>query len=135
MRKIFIQVQLPFSGSLISQNVEAHIPLETTFALAIQRGETGNNQHKIYMANVKPTRICSMRICPTQTIFHWLMLGLALGHWGSCWVCQGPLVGSGDLGVGLERLFRYLHVGITNANCSRWVGPQRGQLRDSYALQ
>ena len=55
-------------------------PYSTAFTLAIQREETRNKQHEIYMANVKPTRNC-----PTQTIFHWPTLGLPLGIIGLRW--------------------------------------------------
>ena len=34
----------------------AHIPLETAFALAVQREETGNKQHEMYVANASPSR-------------------------------------------------------------------------------
>ena len=48
---------------------------------------------------------------PMRTIIHWLALGLTLG-------CQQ--LGSSTVGIGSERLFRYQHVGIGNAQCSRW---------------
>ena len=41
---------------------------------------------------------------PTQTIFHWLPIGLILGIIGSRWALLAR--------VGSTRLFRYQHVGI-----------------------
>ena len=38
-------------------------------------------------------------------------------HWGSRWACNEKF----GVRIGYVRLFRYQHVGISNAKCSRWV--------------
>ena len=99
------------------------------FTLDTQREGIGNKQHEMYMSNAYPTR----------TIFHWLALGLALGHIGSClallarvghyWLALGGRVGS-------ARLFRYQHFGIPNAKSLRWGSkPMRGPKASGFALQ
>ena len=69
-----MRMQFPVEYRLMSI---AHIPPETAFRLGTQREEKVHKQHEIDMPDANP-----MRTCPTQTIFHCLVLGLALGWLG-----------------------------------------------------
>ena len=67
------------------------IPPETAFALGnfrVANAKKGEQTHEMYMANTNQTLAY-----PTRTIFHWLMLGLALGPQGLALGLQGLALG------------------------------------------
>ena len=61
---------------MVSHKTKAHIPPETTFALAKKRREYIDKQHEIDKPKANPTRKL-----PNMTIFHRLALGLTLNLW------------------------------------------------------
>ena len=88
--------------------------------------------YEMYMSNTSLT-------LNANHIFHWLVLGLALGILGSRWALL-TRVGHYWLAlgghVGSARLFRYQHVGIGNVKLSRWGSkPMRCPNASGFGVQ
>ena len=97
--------------------------LKPIFHWKPQRKRNRHKQHEIYMPNANTRRKLYTILARVGSVE--ARVGSAEAH-----------VGSRGVRVGFPRIFRYQHVGIPNAKCSRWgPKPKRRPNANGFAFQ